>query len=406
MYYSSIGILASVIIVITNQDILWNLNRGHEIPGQKAYRVFLLCTLAFFITDILWGVLYDYGFIRTVFLDTVLYFVAMAFSVLFWTRFVTGYIEGENLLKKVLIRTGRAFVSLQLLAIAANFIWPILFYFDDGGAYHAGPVRYMTLVIQVVMFLLTAAYSTYVILATEHVSKRRLHAIGLFGLAMAVMITTQVFFPLLPLYSVGCMLGNCLLRTYVIDDERQEYREELEAALKQVRQQQAEIGEARRLAYLDPLTGIRNKLAYAEKENEIDRRIRDGSIGEFAVAVFDLNDLKLINDTMGHDSGDEHLIAACRIICGIFKHSPVFRIGGDEFAAVLEGQDYDNREQLKELFDRKIDENIAAKSVIVSMGISEYIPGYDENCQPVFDRADRQMYMRKQELKEAGLGGR
>lgn len=45
---------------------------------------------------------------------------------------------------------------------------------------------------------------------------------------------------------------------------------------------------------------------------------------------------------MGHQAGDEYIIGACRIICNKFKHSPVFRIGGDEFVAISEGEDYEH----------------------------------------------------------------
>jgi GGDEF domain-containing protein len=54
--------------------------------------------------------------------------------------------------------------------------------------------------------------------------------------------------------------------------------------------------------------------------------------------MFDLNDLKHINDRYGHERGDEYIVNCCRLICQVFKHSPVFRIGGDEFVALLRGE--------------------------------------------------------------------
>ena len=95
-------------------------------------------------------------------------------------------------------------------------------------------------------------------------------------------------------------------------------------------------------ALIDELTGIKNKHAYAETELMMNEMISDGTIEDFALAVFDLNGLKQINDTLGHQAGDEYIRKGCSTICSFFKRSPVFRIGGDEFVAIIQGPDYLN----------------------------------------------------------------
>jgi len=60
-----------------------------------------------------------------------------------------------------------------------------------------------------------------------------------------------------------------------------------------------------------------------------------GEAPEFGVIGCDVNGLKKINDTLGHKAGDEYICAACKMLCEYFKHSPVFRIGGDEFVVIL-----------------------------------------------------------------------
>ena len=117
------------------------------------------------------------------------------------------------------------------------------------------------------------------------------------------------------------------------------------------------------------------------------------------VVVFDLNGLKIINDTMGHEAGDAYIKEACALICQHFDHSPVFRIGGDEFVAILKGCDYENREELESSFRETIDDNRKNGSVVVSSGLAVYIPGKDESYNDVFNRADELMYQRKQTLK-------
>ena len=131
----------------------------------------------------------------------------------------------------------------------------------------------------------------------------------------------------------------------------------------------------------------------------MDERIAEGTVAEFAVGVFDLNDLKKVNDTQGHDAGDRYIKEACMCICKCFQHSPVYRIGGDEFAVILEGEDYAAQDELLEVFDRQMEENLAQRKIVVSTGISRFVPGQDNSFRTVFERADEKMYQRKRTLK-------
>ena len=90
----------------------------------------------------------------------------------------------------------------------------------------------------------------------------------------------------------------------------------------------------------DPLTNVNNRMAYEDKENFLQSEINSGNDVEFAIGMFDVNNLKLINDSKGHEAGDEYLIRSCRLICNVFKRSPVYRVGGDEFIVILRGDDY------------------------------------------------------------------
>ena len=158
---------------------------------------------------------------------------------------------------------------------------------------------------------------------------------------------------------------------------------------------------ANELARKDELTGIRNKTAYSELEKELNANIEAKDCVPFAVVVCDINGLKATNDSLGHKAGDELIKASSKLICGIFAHSPVFRIGGDEFVAVLTGDDYVDRSMLilslQEIVYDKIAEN---KTPVVASGISDYIPSEDDSVMSVFARADHNMYIEKNLLKE------
>ena len=163
-----------------------------------------------------------------------------------------------------------------------------------------------------------------------------------------------------------------------------------------------ERDEAKTIALIDPLTGVKSKHAYLLNQKKIDASIEEGSADEFAVVVCDVNGLKVINDTLGHKAGDEYIQKASRMICDIFQHSPVYRTGGDEFVVILHGRDYlIRKELLLALHDRSV-QHISTKEVVISGGLSDYQPGMDSSFHNVFERADGLMYEEKKLLKGMG----
>ena len=167
----------------------------------------------------------------------------------------------------------------------------------------------------------------------------------------------------------------------------------------------AHISDLSRRANMDALTSVRNKGAFTYFIEDLQKKLaEDPDTGKFAVGVFDCDDLKTVNDRYGHDKGDIYLKTACRLICVVFQHSPVFRIGGDEFAVVLRNDDFKNREELISRFEKDSAEIcINAKNrweqVHVAMGIAVYDPEQDQSVIDTFRRADKIMYANKRAHK-------
>ena len=92
---------------------------------------------------------------------------------------------------------------------------------------------------------------------------------------------------------------------------------------------------------------------------------------------------------------------ACRVICDIFKHSPVFRIGGDEFVAIAQGEDYAHlEERLAEMRDHNA-RSLQDGGAVIACGMACF---RGETCvATVFDRADRNMYEDKNRLKSRAI---
>ena len=156
---------------------------------------------------------------------------------------------------------------------------------------------------------------------------------------------------------------------------------------------------------IDSLTGVKNKLAYEKRINDITEMIENDIDPKFAVIVFDVNGLKITNDTYGHDAGDQLLIRATSLIVSCFPHSELFRIGGDEFAMVVTSDDYENREKLLNNLILRIAEihkkaNNVNEDTSIAAGLAEYDCDVDEDYTSVFQRADEQMYKNKKLIKE------
>ena len=160
------------------------------------------------------------------------------------------------------------------------------------------------------------------------------------------------------------------------------------------------------LALKDGLTNIRNRTAYDQETEKLDRRMKQENV-RFAIVMIDLNNLKIYNDTYGHEQGNEAIIGLSRMVCRIFKHSMVFRIGGDEFVAILLNDDCENGEaliqQLRsefEALDR--DETLQPwEKINAAVGLATYDPKEDSSVEEedVFRRADAQMYQNKKQMK-------
>ncbi len=162
------------------------------------------------------------------------------------------------------------------------------------------------------------------------------------------------------------------------------------------------LDEANEMARRDSLTGIKNKTAYTELERSVQNNIENGiDYLPFALVVCDLNDLKLVNDSEGHRAGDDYICSASKLICETFAHSPVFRIGGDEFAVFIRGGDYPRRDELFTKLHEDVEKNLASGSgPVIAAGMAVYDRETDKSMSDVFERADNMMYTDKRRLKE------
>ena len=337
MTYSIIGILAAILLLITNRDLLWLRPGAGATPTQRHYRFFLIGVLCYYITDALWGILEARHLTSVLFVDTSVHFIAMVAAVMLWTRYVVDYLESDNKFGRMLSWAGRLFLAFELLTVFVNLFYPVLFWFDEAGGYHAGTARYVTLAVQLLLFTLTSVYTLSITAKSTGTKKLRHRTIGLFGIAMVLLIGIQVFFPLLPLYAIGYMLGTCLLHSFVVEDEKEEYRRELEKALDRERLQKEELTESRE-ALKDALSAAehanRAKTAFLSNMSHEIRTPMNAIIGLNNIAMNDASCSEKVREYLEKIGGSaQHLLGIINDILDMSRiESGRMTIKSEEFS--------------------------------------------------------------------------
>ena len=152
------------------------------------------------------------------------------------------------------------------------------------------------------------------------------------------------------------------------------------------------IAYVRSQAYTDVLTGVGNRTAYEDRVRRINDEIGAGA-QPFAVALFDVNGLKEINDLRGHKQGDRAISEMAETLKRIFEGEEIYRIGGDEFVVILGTACADPESRLNEV-RRIVSEN---GTVGVATGYAVFSPENDMGYRDVFMRADNAMYEDKRQ---------
>ena len=678
MYYAAIDLLAILVLIIENRNILIDYNKSFEAATWKVYRRFLLAVLAYYVIDLSWGIVEYYKMPKLLFAVTTVYFVVMAIGIVLWTASVFYYLQAKGRFVKILMWTGRVVAVVIAATAIVNIFTPVLFTVDSACVYRALPVRNSLLVLQIIILVVVSCYS-FIAYARDKgydvQDKLRYRTVGLFGIIMALFLGAQLWFPYLPLYAIAYMLGTCLVKSYVIVDEKEKYRHELKESLKvmelkntitslldnmpaatftkepetgiylacnqafaeyagkktpeevigltdkdlfdeeiaerfaqddrlamsmdepysfiedvrdaagnnrqfhttkfkytdifgricvlgmahettdiaKVRREFASTKEeyekakedaaifnhiaqalsygydelyyvllntedyinyrtddhgklyekrrgtkffdqcqlevdtfvceedremfrnamvretlleqidmkrafemiyrvpkegepfyvrlramramgddnvliigvddvneemkvvhaqellreadlSRRLyaaqqqANIDSMTGVRNKRAYLEAEARLEYLVKETEDSKFAISIIDVNDLKYVNDKFGHQAGDQHIRNACRLVCTTFKRSPVFRVGGDEFCVISQGDDYENINELLKKIEDHNREALLNGGVVIACGTAMYKKG--DTVTDVYKRADEAMYENKARLKK------
>ena len=220
---------------------------------------------------------------------------------------------------------------------------------------------------------------------------------------VAILVVRRIVYPLKNLTEASVKLSNRDYDVEIVHSNTYEIKL-LSTAFENMALQLKEHEKLQHLlAYRDSLTGLRNTNSYWAWITDFDKEIETKEI-VFGVIVLDINYLKETNDRYGHDVGNKLIVSAAHIISSIFKRSPVFRIGGDEFAVILQNRDLDEMEELFMKFDEECRNKLIETEkenipLSIAKGFARYDSKKDSNFIDVFNRADDAMYENKREMK-------
>ena len=227
-FYSIVSGIALCVHLIINWHQLVGRQNARTHVGSLEFRRFIVCLSIYFVTDVLWGVFAAFKWPRVLYVDTFAFFVAMALSVLTWTRFAVAYLDLEGNARVYLLWAGRGLLAFFFAALTLNGFTGIFFTIDSQCVYTAGPLRQVAFSLLAAFNAIGSAMTLPKLLRTKGTTHRHNKMVFAFGISMTAAILVQLCDPLLPLYSIGCLFGCCFLHVFVVEDERAEmHRQEL-----------------------------------------------------------------------------------------------------------------------------------------------------------------------------------
>lgn len=154
-----------------------------------------------------------------------------------------------------------------------------------------------------------------------------------------------------------------------------------------------------KMAHTDELTGLANRRACEELFDELDENRCN-----YIIIGFDLNNLKVVNDTLGHEEGDRFIKEFAKILDHVFgEYGLVGRIGGDEFIVMIQNAANVRVNDLINSMNQKIDEKNKEEknwSMSTAYGICSALEDGVKTSRHAYKVADERMYCKKFEMKE------
>lgn len=382
---------ALVLFSILAHDFKYNKKLGRV---ETTFRRLLIWVIIFCLQDAVWGVCANLGKENPdlFWWSSTLFHVSTVLTTFFWLNFVLTYLEDGIKHKKQYLLLDGIIIAIQFGLLIINYFTPVAFYIDESGRYCDGSLRVFGFLNQYIVYLLLGICALVSAVAVEGKLRKQYLAVFIFSLAPIVFGIVQFIYPYGPFDSIGYFLACFMIHIFIVSEDRETLRE------LQIMEQKAEserkIAEQIAISNTDEMTGIFNRRAYEEDL----KNFHSNSLEEdFIYITLDVNNLKSVNDSLGHAAGDELIkgTADCMTKC-LGEYGKIYRTGGDEFVAII-NLDNNQLSIVKESLNSTISEwrGIEVESLSASVGVVTRKEFPEMSVMEMARVADDRMYSEK-----------
>lgn len=374
-----------VLILIHDRRMLRRQSRE-----EQAFRRLLLWVIFFCVQDIFWGLTGSLPSIGDLplFIASTVFHASTVTTTYFWLDYVLTFLGDRIRYRRVYLALDGVVLLVQYTLLVINFFVPTIFSVR-GGIYFTEFLRPLAFANQYMVYLLIGLLTLFKAVATHGETRRKHFTVFCFALAPILTGVFQLLYPDAPFYSIGYFLGTIIIHLFIVQSERSEMQtiqHEMENRNNQLR-----IAEQILLSNTDRLTDLPNRRAY---EDALPAAEADDDLCYVSV---DVNELKVVNDSLGHAAGDELLIGAAACLQeALGAAGKVYRTGGDEFVGLLHA-DRQQLQRLIEQLNRQVDvwQGQSIRSLSLSLGAAsrDEFPGVPVSA--LAHIADERMYRSK-----------
>jgi len=297
--------------------ILWHTYVYRDVvsPVEKSFRRLLSWCVFFCLQDAFWGFtsLKSVGDRDLFFTASSIFHMSTIITANFWLDFVLTYLRNGVHHPKIYRILGFFMIALQLFLVVRNYFTPTIFSITPDHEYHTEFFRQVAFLNQYLLYVAVGIAMAIFFFRDKNQNKVKYFAVLMFVLAPLICGVFQLLYSYGPFNSIGYFIGCCIIHVFIVAHDR---NERLITA-----------------SNIDELTGIFNRRAYEEDFKKYkDAPIEEGLI----IYSIDVNGLKQVNDSLGHLVGDELIVGAADCIANVLAgNGKVYRVGGDEFMAVI-----------------------------------------------------------------------
>lgn len=294
LYYSLISLLAIVMHVIINHGYWFNKATTLE---MKEYKRYLSAVAGYYLADAAWGFFNHMGWSTALYIDTVAYYITMAFSVVFCCRYIVAFLKIKSLWGRTLNTAGVVFGLCSIVGLGVNHFVHIYFWFDEQGEYVALVLRYAALIIQCIMYGCITATSLAAALREKNTTKQRYMTIFHAGICMLIALVLQTFYPLMPFYSVGLLLATLIIHVFIHNEDTNTQLRQIKELNAKMQEEHAKLQEqnnelATTYAIINGLSHDYHSIWWANKEDmhlHIIRATESANMGAVKVGLSDVD---------------------------------------------------------------------------------------------------------------------